>query len=450
MNQLQELMCDMEAEQAVLGALLAKEGAASQLVGEIETRHFYREHNGQIFDAALAVWRRGEEPNTITVAHELAVRGKLEQCGGNTYLADIVRNCPVSLGDAPVWYAGIVKRLAMSREALSAGHAIQRLVLDNPDDVQRAIERGIGLLQGISGQVTSDDVVDADKVFEDGLFERINRHLEHPGEITGMCTGLDAFDAAIDGFVAGRVYLYGAETSMGKSLFAQDIIRRLAKEKHRCLVFTTEMGREEVLWRLAFQEAGIDPQAHKNGYTPAETQRVQRAMAEIAALPITLCDRGDLSAGYLRGVVQRVRAKYADLKLVLVDHVDQVAGTGASRVSELEQITKGLKNIARDLKVAVLEVSHVSRLSEYNQRSKSARMRNSESKAQDADIAWMLEPVKQTVDGQWVPMDPDEARLKMATGVHVSVSMFKQRHGRVGNIRLFLSWNMGGRFEASA
>jgi replicative DNA helicase len=446
MTDLADLMADLEAEEAVVAAALTE--SCPKLAGVIEPKHFFREKNAWVYEAAMAVWKRGEEPNTVTVAHELAVRGQLEAVGGSTFLLDVLRRVPVAGGDAPVWYAGIVKRLAMSREALQVGHAIQRLILDNPDDVERAIDRGIQLLQGVAGQVVTDDVAGADEVFEAGLFARIDAYLEDPNAITGWTTGISEFDEAIDGFSPGRVYLYGAETSMGKSLFGQDVIRRLAKRGHRCLVFTTEMGRDEFLWRLAFQEAGFDPQAHRQGYSPAEAQSVRDAMLRVAELPITICDRGDLSAAYLRGVVQRIRAKYPELHVLLVDHVDQMSGlAGMNRVAELEGITKGLKNIARDFRVAVLEVSHVSRLNDHNRASKSARMRNSESKAQDADIAWMLEPVKQLADGTWHVMEPDEARLRMATGVHVNVSMFKQRHGRVGNHRLFLSWRTGGRFE---
>lgn len=445
MTDLADLMADLEAEEAVVAAALQE--SCGKLAGVVEPKHFYREKNAWVYAAAMTVWKRGEEPNTVTVAHELAVQNQLEAVGGSVFLLDVLRRCPVAGGDAPLWYAGIVKRLAMAREALQVGHAIQRLILDSPDDVERAIDRGIQLLQGIAGQVVTDDVAEAAEVFEGGLWARIDAYLENPGAITGLTTGITNFDEAIDGFQPGRVYLYGAETSMGKSLFGQDVIRRLAKQGHRALVFTTEMGREEFLWRLAFQEAGLDPQSHRQGYSPAEAQSVRDAMLRVAELPITICDRGDLSATYLRGVVQRVRAKFPDLRILLVDHVDQVSGAGVNRVAELEGITKGLKNIARDLKVAVLEVSHVSRLNDYNRASKSSRMRNSESKAQDADIAWMLEPVKQLPDGSWHVMDADEARLKMASGVHVNVSLFKQRHGRVGNHRLFLSWRTGGRFE---
>jgi hypothetical protein len=144
------------------------------------------------------------------------------------------------------------------------------------------------LLQGIAGQVVSDDVVDAEAVFEQGLGVRIREHMDHPEKITGLTTGITEFDKAIDGFMAGRVYLYGAETSMGKSLFGQDVVRRLSKQGHRCLVFTTEMGREAFLWRIAFQEAGLDPQAHRGGYTTGDKDRVQRVMELVSQLPNTL------------------------------------------------------------------------------------------------------------------------------------------------------------------
>lgn len=442
-----DLLCDTAAEDGVIASVLSQPDACPKLAGVLEPRHFFRERNAWAFEAAMAVWHRGEEPNQITVAHELAVRERLEDAGGQTFLADCLRNCPTTVGDSALWYAGIVRRLSMSREALSASHAIQRLVLDNPDDVERAISRGVDLLQGIAGQSIADDVLDAAQVFEGGLWEQVEAHMADPGAIRGVRTGIAGFDEAVDGIVRGRVYLYGAETSMGKSLFAQDVVRRLILARHRCLVFTTEMAASEFMWRMVFQQAGLDPMAHKTGYSHPEREAIRDAMDLLSRAPVTFCDRGDLSNAYLRGVVQREKARHGDILLVVVDHIDQVSSTGASRTAELEAITKGLKNIAKDQAVAILEVSHVSRLTEYNRSSRSSRMRNSESKAQDADIGWMFEPVKQGLDGTWAAMDPDEAREKMLTGLHVSLSIFKHRHGRVSRHRLFLSWRTGGRFE---
>lgn len=448
MNTLSELMCDLDAEEAVIAAVMVKPGALAMLAGVIDAGHFFREKHGLVLNAATEVWQRGEDVNQITVAHQLAVRDRLEDVGGQVFLADVIRRVPTVEGDSPLWYANIVRRLAMSRQALSAATAIQHLVRDNPDDVERAIDRGVELLTGIASQVSTQDVVSAGTVLREGLWARVNDHLENPRATMGILTGISDLDELIGGLVRGRVYLYGAETSMGKSLLAQDVVRRLVRNGVRCLVFTTEMGREEVVWRILFQEAGIDPQSHRDtGYSPGEKARIQEAMDAMAEWPLTICDRGDLSSSYLRGVVQRHKARHGDLFAIVVDHIDMVAGSGQNRTSELEGITKGLKAIARDQHVAVIEVSHVSRLNEYNRSSKSARLRNSESKAQDADLAWMQTPVKQSIEsGEWVPMEADEARQRMATGIHVAIDLFKNRHGRTGAIRLYLSWTNGGRF----
>ena len=445
-----DLLCDTGAEDAVIAAVLVEPDACPKLAGVLEPRHFFRERNAWAYEAAMAVWHRGEEPNQITVAHELAVRGRLDDAGGQTFLSDCIRICPTTVGDSALWYAGIVRRLAMSREALSAAHAITRLVLDNPSDVERAISRGVDLLQGIAGQVTTDDVQDAQQEFEGGLWEQVEAHMDNPGAIRGVRTGIAGFDEAIDGIVRRRVYLSAAETSLGKSLLVQDATRRLALGGHRVLVFTTEMSASEFMWRMVFQQASLDPWAHKTGYSHVEREQIRDAMDVLSKAPITFCDRGDLSNVYLRGVVQREKAKHGDILLVVVDHIDQVSAQGPSRTAELEVITRGVKNIAKDQDVGVWVVSHLSRLTEYNSKSKSARLRNSESKGQDVDVAWMQEPIKQNLDGTWTVMDPDEARAKMATGLHISVSVFKHRHGRTGSHRLFLSWRTGGRFEGVA
>lgn len=448
MNTVGELLCDADAEEGIIATVLARPDGLAQLSGLIEPRHFFRSHHATIYGAAMAVCQRGEEVNQITVAHQLSTTDQLEGVGGQTFMADVVRRCPSVAGDTPRWYAGIVRELAMSRQTLSAATAISQLIRDNPNDAIRAIDRGVELLTGIAAEVSTEDVVSADAVLREGLWARVNNHIEDPSTTMGVRTGIANLDEAIGGIVRQRVYLYAAETSMGKSLLAQDVVRRLAKAGHRILVFCTEMSRQEVAWRIIFQEAGIDPQAHRDtGYSPGEKQRVLAAMDAMEKWPLTFCDRGDLSAAYLKGVVQRHKARHGDLFMIVVDHIDMVTSAAQNRTRELEGITGGLKTIGRDMDVAVWEVSHLSRLNDFNSRNKSSRLRNSESKAQDADIGFMLFPVKQAPTGEWVPMDTDEARQQMSTGLHMAADVFKNRHGRVGTHRLFLSWFSGGRFE---
>lgn len=442
---------NLEAEAAALAVCMVAPEAIPIVLAEVEPKEFFREHNGWILEAIQAVYERSgaEGVNRVTIAHELAQRDRLEDIGGRLYLSDLERQLPTTIH--PEFYPRIVRSMALARKAISVGYSLEMAARSQPDAIREVIDEAVERLLSLGREEGArKDVVTIKDVFSEGLWTKVESFMDKPWDVPGAKTGWQDFDRAIGGFERGKVYLYGSETSMGKSLFAQDIIRRLASKGTRCLVFSTEMSRDDVGWRWTFQEAGLDPTEQTGGFTSGDKQAVRDAMQKVSDWPITTCDRGDLSGGYLRSVVRRVMAEHPDLHLICVDHVDMMRGAGKGRTADLEDLTRDLKTIARDLGVAVLEVSHVSRLNEYNSRTKSARFRNSESKAQDADVGWMLEPIKQSPTGEWVPMLPDEAREAMANGIWVNVALWKQRFGRTRQLRLWLSWRTGGRYSEEA
>lgn len=441
------MAADLEAEQALIAAALTMPEMLAELSQRVRPTDF-TPLNRHVWCAALELFEGGAEVHQTSVAHALHVAGKLDDVGGQTFLGDCIRNA-ILTRDTSIWYAEQVRRIAIARDVLSAGNAIQALVRENPDDAQRAIDRGMELLLAAAGESVEQGTRTAEQVMADGLWKRIEERMENPQAIVGLETGWRVFDQALDGLVPGRVYMYGAETSMGKSLFAHDLVRRLAMKDYPALIFTTEMAAEEVSERMIYQLAGMDPQRkRKQGfYSPDEKKDVQLAMAEFQALPITFCERGDLSFGYLRSEVRRVRSKYPTLPLVVVDHIDMVSGAGSNRAAELQGITKGIKALAMDQRVAVLEVSHLNRQTDANRNVKTARFRDSETKAADANVGWIIQPV-QELNGTWEAMSSDDARSLMSLQgtIFVRLEMFKNRHGPLRQIYFEIDWNHGGKF----
>lgn len=441
---------DREAEEALLATALVEPDQLADLAMRVRPTDF-SPLSRYVWLAALELFEQGGEVNQVSVAYELSQRGTLDEIGGQTYLADVIRRSIVS-PDAALFYASAVRQVAVARDVMLATHAVQALVRENPADAQRAIDRGIELLQAAAGENVEQSTRTAEQVMADGLWQRIEERMKNPKAIQGLQTGWPRFDAAMDGLVRRRVYMYGAETSMGKSLFAHDLIRRVAAAGHPVLIFTTEMAAEEVADRMIYQIAGLNPETLKTyGYSTGDRARVEKAMADFQALPIVFCERGDLNFGYLRSEVRRVRAKYPALPLVVVDHIDMVSGVGQNRTAELQGITKGVKALAMDQDVAVLAVSHLNRQTDANRNAKTARFRDSESKQQDSNVGWIIQPVEQGEMG-WQPMTADDARAAMGQhgGAFVRLEMTKNRHGRLQQLYFRIDWSLGGRFEEAS
>ena len=434
-----EIRMDNEAERNTIAVALVDPAQIPLLAG-IVTAADFSPATAPAWKAIIELFETGAEVNRITVAAELARRNELETIGGNLFLIDAIRYLPYA-NEGDFW-ARIVKQHAANRDLIRAGAALQVLVRDNPDDWQANANRGIEILLGILSTRPRTETQTASEVLRAGLFDDIEERMENPTALRGIPSGWYRFDRMLGGFQRKRVYLYGAETSMGKSLWGNDLVRRLATAGYRVLVFSTEMGNNEVASRIIFQLAGVNPD--KQAFSPDERERVRDAMEQFDTLPIVFCERGDLALGYLRSEVRRITALQGRVDLVVIDHVDMVTGSGQNRTSELEGITRGLKALAMQEDVAVVEVSHLSRLTDNNKSSKTARFRNSESKAQDADVAWFMAPVAEDDS----PMNPDDARRRMSSEgkLLLALDVTKNRSGRTGAVRMLLNWHQGGRF----
>lgn len=452
---------DIEAEESVIAAALVAASAGVELaefVDNVSPGDFFREHNGAIWAAIQDLYHRGAEVNQVTVAYELSQRTgehrtQLEEIGGQSYLSDLVRKLPTAIGAA--WYADIVRRTSLYRQLVRAGASISQIGYEAGPDFDLSLERCIDMLLRLEGKApreyseTADDLV----MRPDGLAQAIEAHIADPRALLGPSTGLPGLDYLIKGWAAKRVYVFAAETSMGKSLFVHDRALTLAEAGHGVIVFSTEMGNVEVGRRMVFQLAGIDPyQVEARGrYSEHERDAVRDAVGRLRELPIVFCDRGDLSFGFLRNETRRLKRLLerngVHLAAVIVDHVDMVEGGTGNRTAQLEEITRGLKALAMDQDVAVIEVSHLSRANETNSRSRMGRLRNSHSKAQDADVVMFLEPWA-FVGGVKEYLSEFDAKQFMAARNFLNLDLVVEKHrqGKVGICPIQLNWSRGGRY----
>lgn len=447
---------DTEAEEAVVAACLVDPGMVPVVGQIVRPKMFFHERAGLVFEAIERVYSRDGEQgvNTVTVARDLASRDLLDGAGGSQYLAGIVQGLTASSGAA--FYAEIVRDTASRRALITVASGAMDAAYREGDEITVAVDKLIEAL-GRVGRSTSlsNRTMSADELlYEGGLNDAIMAHLENPRAMMGFSTGYWKLDHFLDGFQRGNVYILAAETSIGKSLFTHNLLRHIAPHRP-CLIASSEMSRKSVGKRLAYIQAGIDPQIVKRRgwYEPQERAALMDALRWFEELGKNLhFHQGRMTPSALRLEARAIKARHG-LDLLVLDHMDHVKPqrrSGGNRTEDVEELNAELNALAADLDIAVLAVSHLSRdNSQGLRKDRMSRLKNSSSKEQDAHAVIFLAPVAFDPDtGWWIPLSHEDAlQQRSRDGFQtVEVNVAKNRDGLTGAFHLTMSWNLGGRY----
>ncbi|MGK2898583.1 MAG: replicative DNA helicase [Burkholderiaceae bacterium] len=442
---LMERVSDHEAERATVAACLVDPDAIPGITAAVDVADFHDDRLRALYGAVLDVWGAGAGVNTITVAHRLAEQDLLEGAGGQTFMADIIRALPMSIGAE--WYAALVRTAAQRRRLIAMGANMQRAAADPsrmPGEV--ADDYAAKLTRPSVGHRSL--AATAGEIIIAGLGADITEWLDDPGRIRGLPTGFRYLDLLIDGWRKGRVHLIAADTGAGKSLFTQWVARALVRLGFRVLMFTTEMAASEVLERMIFMHAGLDPVLIRGAGVATDEERtlIYDAMQEVNGWPLTIVDVGRVSVGTIAAEVRRRHAA-APIDIVIIDHLEMVTGEGATQAEQYQQITSGIKGVASDEDVPIIAVSHINRAGQGAPELSLGHLKNSGSKEQDADIVIFLQAVDHGAEGlQPMTRHEVQAAIRETGMVKVRVIVEKNRHGAEGSLLTRLDWNRGGRY----
>lgn len=441
---------DRKAEEAVIAVCLQDPQQAPALLELVKPRDFFHEKNGAVLAAVEAVYERdgSQALSRRAVASELEHMGRLEEVGGATYLAELVGALETSQGGS--YWAQCVAQAAFYRRAISILSSVIDQAYKQPDDVDLFLDHAVDGLLGLAGVKRSREMQTAGELMRESLGEWLEAHMEEPGRLSGIATGIPKLDELLDGLQRGSLYVLAAETSAGKSLFAHNLVLWLTKGGARFLVLSSEMTNRAVGKRMVFIEAGLDPvEMRREGvYTVTARERVRNAMDTVMGLPVTFWNPGGLTFAGIRSAVRKMKAK-GGLDVLVIDHLDHVGGgTGERRTTELEELMRQVTALAAAEDIVILAVSHMSRSTGAG--GKISRLKNSSAKEQDADVVMFLTPMKPD-GGQWVEMSMEEAQIAKARDnwLNIRLDVFKNREGATGYVDLVMSWNQGGRYYES-
>lgn len=429
---------DLEAEEAVIASLLVDGEAIFKVAPVLQPGDFFREKNAWAYDACLALWDRSEAINQITLAHELARRGRLEEMGGVAYLSQLVADLPTSLGVE--YYAQIVQTDAVYRRLLDASYKIQQMAYQGGPDLPAVLSRAEGLLAAVRGEKLASDFVH--------IKELLERHVEGPsmdeaaaGIGAHIRTGFMDLDTILGGLKRSDLVILAARPSLGKTSLALNIARNAAVGQQATVaVFSLETAGEQVAQRLLATESNVDSTRLRLGtHNEAEERRIMQAIGVLANTNIYVNDSAVVRMPEMRGKAWRL-SREGRLDLIIVDYLQLMHGgvPAENRVQEISYISRSLKELARELNVPILAVSQLSRAVEARATHipMLSDLRESGSIEQDADVVLFIyrEDVYVRKD-EWDRTHRDRAGDSYPQGI-AQIIVAKHRNGPTGTIHL--------------
>ncbi len=420
----------IEAEQSVLGAVLIDRDAIIEIADFLKPEDFYRQAHARVYAAMLDLSERREPIDIVTVSEWLERSGDLESIGGRTYLGTLSNQTPTAVHAAQ--YARIVERKAVLRNLISAAGKIAGIGYEDPAEVSEAIDRAEAELFAVSERRVSAGFSVLRSLLHDA-YDRLDYLHAHRGEISGIRTGFGDLDALTTGLQPSDLVILAARPSVGKTSFALNIAEHAAvRDKKSVGIFSLEMSKEQLVLRLLSSVSSIDSQRLRSGFLEEmDFARIAPAMNALSEAPVYIDDTPNISTMELRTKARRLQAENG-LDLVVVDYLQlmqsSITTKDANRVQEVGEISRGLKALARELKVPVLALSQLSRQPEMRE-SKEPRLsdlRESGSIEQDADLVMFLYREKERGSDD-----------QQADGEVVKLKLAKHRNGPTGEIDLW-------------
>jgi replicative DNA helicase len=387
----------IEAEQAVLGGLMLDATAWDNVADMVRTRDFYRPDHRLIFDAVGALAGNGKPCDVVTVSEQLSRVGELENAGGLAYLGTLARDTPTAANVRA--YAELVRERSLLRQLIEAGSEIAGSVFNNEGHTARELvdkaeqkvfeiaEAGFG---GRDGAVPV-------RALLPGLIDKIDEWHSNPDSLRGLATGFADFDKITGGLRAGDLVIVAGRPSMGKSTLAVNMAEFAAvnpKRKASVAIFSMEMPSEQVLTRMLSSIGGVNHGAIRSGRISDEDWvRITSATSQLSEAKIFVDETPGLTPTDLRARSRRIKREHG-LDLVVVDYLQlmQVPGTKENRATEISEISRGLKALAKELSIPVIALSQLNRGVEQREHKKPVMsdLRESGAIEQDADIILLI------------------------------------------------------------
>ena len=460
---------NIEAEAALLGALMIDNRLVEDVQLRLRSDHYFEPLHGRIYDSILRMTDKNMVANPVTLRPMFEADEAMKEVGGPAYLAKLTGSGAAIIGARD--FAQQIYDLALLRSLVAVGRDMVEGALDTSEEVAplTQIERAEGELYRVAEQGGSEGKVKSFGEATKLAIEQAERALNSGGHLSGVTTGLDGINSKIGGLHRSDLLILAGRPGMGKSSLATNMAFAAAQRFIRdqedgidpaksagvpVAIFSLEMSADQLATRILSEESGISSENLRMGkISQQEFRQLARAAADLQTLPLYIDDTPGLTIAALRARARRLK-RQKGIGMIVIDYLQLLQGSGKgssdNRVQEISEISRGLKQLAKELDLPVLALSQLSRAVEQREdkRPQLSDLRESGSIEQDADIVMFIYREDYYVASREPkrPMDGDDAKIFEAyeqwqrdmERVYGTAELLiaKQRHGATGKVKM--------------
>lgn len=429
-EELRVLPHDLVAEQSVLGAVFISPDSIITLADVLTPDDFYKPANKIVFKTMLSLLEKGEPIDATTMVSALTNQGDISNIGGINYVVELVNSTPTSKNVEH--YAKLVKEKASLRKVIAELSESLSNAYQGDISINEIIEKTEKSILDISNQNVGNGFRNVADIIDTHM-QIVEKRSETDGVVTGLSTGFVGLDKITTGLHEDNLIILAARPAMGKTALALNIAKHIAtKEKKPAIIFSLEMGAEDLIERMIASEGSVPAYHLKTGnLNTDEWKRVIQAQKNLYDAPIFVDDTAGIRISEIRSNARKLSQEMGGLGVIVIDYLQLITGSkGENRQQVVSEISRELKILAKDLKVPVIALSQLSRAVEQRQdkRPMLADLRESGSIEQDADIVAFLY--------REAYYQKEQADSQEANNV-TELILEKNRHGSLGTVKLY-------------
>lgn len=421
---------NVDAESALLGAIILKPDVLHDVSVTIFPESFYADKHRRIYEAIIHVFSKGDPIDTVSVVTKLKEMGQLDRVGGAAYITQLIETVPAA-GNAMYYSEQVISKSTL-RNLIHAADDIAEIGYSDPESVDEALDQAEKKIFQATQSPSAQKFRPIGTALKEA-WERFEHLSANPEVKRGVPSGFTALDNVLSGFQKSDLIILAARPSMGKTTFALDIARNAAL-KHGASVgiFSLEMSDQQLVDRMLAAEAGVDSWKLRTGRltSDSEYEALQSAMAKLHKAPIHIIDEAAMNIVKMRSAARRLKNEYG-LDMLIVDYLQLMSPTltkgSDSMVQQITEISRSLKILAKELEIPVIALSQLSRAVEQRGgKPRLSDLRDSGSIEQDADVVMFIHREDK------MNRDKEAERPNIA-----EIMIEKHRNGAVGHAELY-------------
>ena len=378
---------NIDAERSLLGAILLDREAINKVADHLSPQDFYHRGHQLIYEAVMSLFEKREPIDLLNLSNKLEEMGVLEQVGGVAYITSLANSVPTSAHINS--YAKIVQKKKMLRDMIDAAHHIIGLSSNEDNDVENMLDEAEQKLFSVSQKSLSKNFLQLGSTLDDAMHRILS---QGDGNIRGQKTNYFLLDSKLGGLQNSDLIVLAARPSVGKTAFAINLALKVAQNNVAVGIFSMEMSLDQIVDRLIAAQSGVSLWKLRTGKLGEESQATTQACEELKGLPIFIDDSPSPNILQMRAMARRLQAEHG-LGLLIVDYLQLMSSRRNydSPVQQVTEISRGLKGLAKELKIPIIAISQLSRAVEQRGgEPKLSDLRDSGSIEQDADLVMFI------------------------------------------------------------